>query len=65
MVSETFYGTKWGLSPHLVPISVAEGPHLVPISVAEGPHLVLILKNLGPHSMWEQCCLDLTYFEDQ
>ena len=24
---------QWGLSPHLVPISVAEGPHLVPISI--------------------------------
>ena len=42
LVSETFYGTRWGLSPHLVPISVAEGPHLVPISLKMrspfGPH---------------------------
>ena len=33
---------QWGLSPHLVPISVAEGPHLVPISLKMrspfGPH---------------------------
>ena len=42
LVSETFYGTKWGLSPHLVPIYVAEGPHLVPITLK-------MMSPFGPH----------------